>query len=52
MPNIETHPRHDANPQATLNMKCLQLQIALYNYGNGVSQEIINYQWFIMTVVD
>jgi hypothetical protein len=52
MPNVETHPMHGAHLQAILKMECLQLQIAFYNYGNGVSQEIIDYQWFIMIVVD
>ncbi len=38
--NVEAHPMHGiAHLQITLKTKCSWLQTALYNYGNGASQE-------------
>jgi hypothetical protein len=42
MPGVEAHPMHDVHLQITLKTKGLQLQIALYNYGDGAPQERIN----------
>ncbi len=42
MPDVKAHAMHDVHLQITLKMKCLQLQIALYNCGDGASQERIN----------
>lgn len=42
MPNVEAHWMHGAHPQA----------MALYSYGDGASQERVDWRWCMTRVVD
>ncbi len=50
MPSVEAHLMPGiAHLQTTLKTKCSWLQTTFYNYGNGASQQRVDWQWCIMT---
>ncbi len=52
MPKVETHSMHGAYFQTTLKMNYSQLQMVLYSYGNGVSQESVDQRWYITRIIN
>ncbi len=52
MPSGEAHLMCSAHLQVALKVKCLQLPMGFYSYGDGASQKRVNWRWCTTRVVD